>query len=399
MKKTIAALLIIGSLAVFSNAAKADSTLDEHLGDKRGESNAPAAQGIYSKPFWKKVGRGTYLGGYADFEYRNRQDAKQKFEVVRMVPFIYADVAPGIRFASEIEFEHGGATEENTGDAAVEFAFLDYDLLGENLGLRAGILLNPLGKFNLIHDSPINDLNDRPMVDKTILPTTLSEPGAGFFGTSYLDPVKLDYQIYVTQGFNGGATGKSFIDTSNGIRSARSAVNGAGDNNESLSYSGRLGVSPRLGTEIGFSFHTGNWDNAGENNLRILALDWAFQWRNLEFLGEYGNAAIGRNATTDVSVPGNMEGYYLQANAHFLQDAVRPGSVFTGVLRWDHQDLDLSNETSTNTDNRKQRLTFGLNFRPIEQTVFKLDYQINYEDSAATRVSNNAWILGFATYF
>ena len=54
------------------------------------------------------MGKGTYMGGYVDFEYRSRQDAKQKFEVIRMVPFIYADIAPGIRFATEIEFEHGG---------------------------------------------------------------------------------------------------------------------------------------------------------------------------------------------------------------------------------------------------------------------------------------------------
>jgi hypothetical protein len=376
---------------------------EERVTDKRGEIAGPISQGVYSKPFWRKMGQGTYVGGYADFEYRSKQDGKQKFESIRVVPFIYGDIAPGIRFATEIEFEHGGATSGTSkGDAKLEFAFMDYDLLGETLGVRGGIVLIPLGKFNLIHDSPINDLNDRPQVSRLVLPSTFFEPGAGLFGSAYpVGTLKLDYQFYLTQGFNGGkgTAGNVKISTSTGLRDARSAVNGNGDNNENIAYTGRVGISPSLGSELGFSFHTGTWDDKGQNALNVFALDWGFQWKFLEFLGEYGNAQIQRDSTTHTSVPDRMDGYYAQLNAHFLEDVLRKGSIFTGVLRWDHTDLDILNKTSADESNASQRLTLGINFRPIEQTVLKIDYQINYEDGLATRKDNNAWVVGFATYF
>ena len=395
--------LMLGLLCLglgLGSAARAGDAPERAPADQRGEISGPVGQGLYTKPFWRKMGRGTYLGGYMDFEYRNRKDSKQKFEALRMVPFIYADIAPGIRFATESECERGGATADGTGDSKLEFAALDYDLLGEGLGFRGGLVLMPLGKFNLIHDSPINDLNDRPTVSRTVIPSTFYEPAAGLFGTAYpADPLKLDYQFYVSQGFNGGANGSGKIRSSDGLRKARSNVNGSGDNNDRLAFSGRLGLSPVLGTDVGFSFHTGEWDDAGHDRLTILALDWGFKWRNLEFLGEYANAAIGRGPSTHASVPGRMDGYYVQANAHFLNDAVRQGSVFTGVVRVDHVDMDLSNRTSAQTANGQERVTFGLNFRPLEQTAFKLDYQLNMEDWARSRVSNDAWVLGLATYF
>jgi hypothetical protein len=404
MKKRIISLTLLCAIA---SPVLGAQTLEERKADKRGEIAGPVQQDLYTKPVWRKMGHGTYVGGYADFEYRNRQDAKQKFDAVRVVPFIYADIAPGLRFATEIEFEHGGVKDEGdvtvstttgsgtaslSGESKVEFAVLDYDLIGESLGFRGGIVLIPVGKFNLAHDSPINDLNDRPLVSRTIIPTTFAESGAGLFGTLYpMDPLKLDYQFYVTQGYNGGATG-SKITKASGLRDARSSIQS--DNNENLGYSGRVALSPFLGSEIGASFYSSVYDDAGQNALTTFAGDWGFQWRFLEFLGEYANTQIGKDSSILASVPERMEGYYAQLNIHFLQDAVRPGSTFTGVTRWDSVNTDLRDDT-----NDRQRLTFGLNFRPVEQTVFKLDYQVNYEDMAVNRTLNNAWILGFATYF
>src|SRR3989338_8434146 len=220
MKKLSLSILLLGIGCLFSPFLQAEEKMEERIADKRGDVAGPTGQGLYTKPVWRKMGRGTYMGGYVDFEYRSRQGCKQKFEVLRMVPFIYADIAPGLRFATEIEIEHGGATSgSSAGDAKLEFAILDYELLGEALGFRGGLVLIPLGKFNLIHDSPINDLNDRPNVSRFVLPSTFFEPGAGLFGTVYpMDPLKLDYQFYLTQGFNGGIDGKGKIDSSSGLR-------------------------------------------------------------------------------------------------------------------------------------------------------------------------------------
>ncbi len=70
------------------------------------------------------------------------------------------------------------------GSMQIEFAQLDY-LVNEAINIRAGILLMPVGKFNLLHDSPLNDLVDRPMVSSIIIPSTWFEAGAGIYGTLY----------------------------------------------------------------------------------------------------------------------------------------------------------------------------------------------------------------------
>jgi len=41
----------------------------------------------------------------------------------------------------------------------------------------------------------------------------------------------------------------------------------------------------------------------------------------------------------------------------------------------------------------------SINYRYTEDTVFKLDYQINMEEKDMTDISNNAFLFSVATYF
>ena len=44
-------------------------------------------------------------------------------------------------------------------------------------------------------------LTDRPLVSQFVIPSTMSETGAGFYGTFYPGRTgKLDYEFYVTTG-------------------------------------------------------------------------------------------------------------------------------------------------------------------------------------------------------
>jgi hypothetical protein len=45
-------------------------------------------------------------------------------------------------------------------EITLETAILDFEI-HELLTLRAGVILSPLGRFNLAHDSPANDLVER----------------------------------------------------------------------------------------------------------------------------------------------------------------------------------------------------------------------------------------------
>ena len=137
---------------------------------------------IYSRPFLAQMqlGRGTTaVGGYleANTNYFVTDGIGDGFsmEFRRFNIFLSSQILPGIRFISELEFEHG--TEEIN----LETALLDFEI-NPSLIFRGGIILPPIGYFNQNHDSPKWEFVDRPMVSTTIIPSTLSEVGFGFHG-------------------------------------------------------------------------------------------------------------------------------------------------------------------------------------------------------------------------
>ncbi len=161
--------------------------MKERMGEEMGErASGPFTGGgtllggrtIYAKPFIKAPK--AVLGGYMDFEVTDCNGAAKdcseglEFDQVRFIPFIYSQVTDRIQVAAEIEFEHGG-TDNNQGDGEVKVEFATFDYLIEDwVNFRAGIILSPLGRFNLLHDSPLNDLTHRPLFSRFIIPTTLS---------------------------------------------------------------------------------------------------------------------------------------------------------------------------------------------------------------------------------
>src|SRR5437588_3715826 len=259
---------------------------------------------IYSKPFLSAPK--TTVGGYMDLQYRlfNSSNStgvgqpgngmgSSSFDQQRFVPFFYSDITDRLKVAAELEIEHGVRSKSNSGsgiEVSLEFATIDY-LIKEPLNLRAGIILLPVGKFNLLHDSPLNELSDRPLVSTLIIPSTLSETGAGFYGTFYPTRLsKLDYEIYVTQGFNGyDNVGTPVITSGSSLRDARqrvSTVDDGLDNNNGKAVGGRIAFSPLLGIELGASGYHGSYDPQSKRPLSIWALDWTFQRGPFQLIGE-----------------------------------------------------------------------------------------------------------------
>lgn len=384
------------------------------LPEKSEEEAKRKAGTVYAKPFLARFGRGVYLGGYIDLEFFNTQKSDGKtFDQHRLVPFLYADVSENIKVAAEIEIEHGG-------ELAVEFAHLDYWLF-DWLNFRAGIILDPIGKFNLQHDAPYQDLTDRPLVDQFVIPVVLREPGLGLFGSIDIDPVKIEYEAYVTNGFKGlSKSGTNKITTSKGLRDARILPGTLGslgrDFNDNKSFVGRLSVSPFLGVEAGASTHIGRYDERGDNLLSIVAFDWTLDfggiWNRffggdgvlrdiffaLEVVGEWALADIERDDfAREKGVPNDFRGFYIEGRYHFFFDFLRkiiPGAndetTFTAVVRWDY--VDLASEV-------RKRITLGLNFRLREDTVFKFEYQFNREAGDLDEAEDDGFVFSVATYF
>ena len=358
LKRALCTMTMFAAAAVSLTAAVAD------------DSRPAVPGGVYDKPHLRATGeRGSVVGGYMDHELFWNDDRKT-FDQHRFIPFIHSTVSDRIHVAAEIEFEHGGSVPGD-GEIKLEFATVDISF-GESVNYRGGVILSPLGRFNLIHDSPLNDLTNRPLVNGEIIPTTLSEAGMGLYGTIYPSPSALiGYEIYLVNGFNEAAATR--------LRSGRGSQKA--DNNDEKSIVGRLNYSPLLGLDLGASGHFGAYDDAGQESLRIVAADASWNRGPWDAKAELARASVS-GAAAD-----SRYGYYAQLGYHFLPGAIDifPNSIFTASARYDFIDLDTTDET---------RYSFGVNFRPEEDTVIKLDYEIWDNDDDKTGA-----VLSVASYF
>ncbi len=393
--------------AVAPRAAGADTT----------HRPTSATPGIYGKPFVRRFGSGTAVGGYVSTEFRSEYvqslgARRSVFDQHRLVPFIFSEITDRLHFGTEIEFEHGTKLEvddgeaEGSGELNVEFATLDYRFL-EALNLRAGVILSPLGRFNLTHDDPVNELTDRPLVSRQVIPGTLSETGVGFFGTLYpSERSLLTYEAYVVNGFTD-----ELVELGAGARrlNVREAAGtrGAG-NSATKNFVGRVGFSPMLGLELGASAHTGEYgegvEPAGEaeedRHATIVALDWSWRRGPFEIVGEA--ARLRADLSDSLSAAGvsdGSQGWYLQGNWRFGQGWLvpKPTSTFTGVARWDQVDY-----AAGVTGDEQRRFSLGLNWRPIGDAAFKGEYQWNWTTPAGTTTRGPAQrrlLFSLASYF
>lgn len=427
------------------------STLPELGKDLRTEkqqalsfSSSGSGRLVYAKPF--VAAPKAIVGGYMDIQYRahrkavmesgyssinNNQGTTNGFDQQRFVPFIYADVTEHVKFASELEIEHG-IRGTSTNEISLEFAHMDY-LVNEPFNIRAGILLIPLGKFNLLHDSPLNDLTDRPLVSQFVIPSTLSETGAGFYGTFYPGRTsKLDYELYVTTGPCGYTTaGVPNVTEQTGTKNSRqrkcSSEDGL-DINNGKAVSGRVAFSPILGIEVAGSSYYGNQSPTSYNPLSISAIDWTLQKGPFELIGEaawayargnsrairgnsnpLGSFLRGTNTMNPLAgPPQRLSGYYIQGNYHFMPSFLTQwapkrfgeGSTFTAVVRYDRVNLNMDNHGENRGD--LDQISFGLNYRPVEDMAIKMSYQYMpkaYNPNTSTRVHDSALVISAATYF
>ena len=213
----------------------------------------------------------TSVGGYGELHY-NEPDGNTNgtLDLHRFVLYVGHTFNEKLAFKSELEVEHTKieAGEPEGGEVAVEQAYLDWHL-SNLLGLRAGVLLPPVGILNQIHEPPTFHGVERPALDEVIIPTTWRESGIGIYGT-LAEGVK--YQLYIVAGLK--AEGLS----ENGIRGGRqealqsSAVN--------PSFTGRIEALPVLGLQCGASFFAGRTsggiDSLGGGMLTLLSADAQF---------------------------------------------------------------------------------------------------------------------------
>jgi hypothetical protein len=354
--------------------------------------------GVYDKPYLGRLLGRTAVGGYAEAHARwERVDGATEeagFVAKRWNIFTATQVSDFVRIGAELEFEDGAR------EIKLEYAAIDVGI-HPSLTVRAGMLLTPLGRFNLSHDSPRNEFTDRPRVSTELLGVALSEAGFGILGLFGLGGgARLTYELYATNGFHDGLINAS----GDGTRIPMGRGNFE-DNNASPAFTGRVAWSPSLGFELGISGHHGAWNAFNDEglavdqrrDLSIWVLDAEAVVGGLRLMGEAATARIEVPPGLVGIYASKQRGLYLQAMRRFGRGWVRtmPGSFFAAGARLDVVDFDADIPGDS-----ERRLSLGLNFRPTEDSVLKLDL---VRGRARDRFNNSsedaALLFSIATYF
>jgi len=367
----------------------------------------PVQDGIFNRPVVGSVGR-TAIGGYVEgnSNYAVTDGIGEGFsmELRRFNIFLFSSIGSRIRFISELEFEHG--TEE----IALETALLDFSF-SPSLVVRAGIILPPLGAFNVNHDSPRWNFVDRPIVSTEIIPSTLSEVGFGIHGRLAPPVVGLTYDLYVTNGLADGVIANDAGRTR--LASGKSEEAFAEDNNGSPAVSGRIAAQhPRFG-ELGASFYTALFNSyqvEGEQvdakrRVTLLALDAQSQLGPVELRGEL--AAVRVDVPDDlVELYGSSQlGWHLDASYVVWRPRMLgfPDAAVSADLRLEGADFNRGTFSSTGRriGDEISAIVVGASFRPVSGTVLKVNYRRATTRDLARNpaASTAAFQVGFATYF
>ncbi len=346
----------------------------------------PAASKVYG------VAQGLSIAGYAEGVYRNRTgdavgDGDDFADFTRMVLYVGYKFTDRILFNTELEFEH--ASTDKDGSVSVEFASLDF-FLRPDFNVRAGLLLLPMGFLNEIHEPPFYYGTQRPEPERSIIPSTWRENGAGIFGNL---GESIRYRAYVVNGLDA-----SGFDSS-GLRGGRQ--NGSEAKAEDLAFVGRVDVDLTPALRVGGSYYQGNsghdQDFLQSDMMTIVKLPhvrtriWELhgEYRGLgglHFRGLYTQAHVGDagelstllELSPSAPIAERMFGGYAEI-AYDLMSLLSPGSEksLTPFFRFEYLDTQADIPRGFTRDRRRPKRLFipGIQFKPHANVVLKLDYR------------------------
>ncbi len=339
----------------------------------------PAASKVY------QVGKGLSIGGYGEANYQatvgDEKGKNDNADFERMVLYAGYKFTDRILFNSELEFEHAttGEGDEEKGEVSVEFAALDF-FIDPMANVRAGMVLLPMGFINQIHEPPFYFGNNRPEVERQIIPSTWREIGAGLFGEILPN---LTYTTYVVNGLNA----EEF--TSSGIRDGRQG--GSQAKAEDLAFVGRMDYAPPVlpGLSVGGSAYLGN---SGQNQLfdgqqvdvftQLYEGHVQWKYRGLEFraLGSWGHIGDAGvlSAAKGQTIGKDNYGWYTEVGYDILPWIFNDTAQYLApFFRYEQFDTIASAPTGYLDDETKDRriYQFGLQYKPIPNVVLKADYR------------------------
>jgi hypothetical protein len=342
--------------------------------------------------------RGATLGGYGELHYNDpvynngNETAAGQLDFHRFILFAGYQFNDWISFHSELELEHTLLENEDGmvegGEIALEQAYIDLKVK-RSFGVRAGLMIVPVGIVNPTHEPPTFNGVERPNVEKYLIPSTWRESGIGVYGST---PNGLSYQAYVMAGLKPNK-----IEGDEGIREARQSALESSTAN--LALTGRLDYQLNLNLKVGASYYFSNLSSEIEdgNAEDISALD-GVNFNLIEGHAIYRKNRFEARGLLVFSGISDVEAL----NTEFGHDAGK--SQFGGYAELAYDLLPFFNETteqqlfafgryeayntqfktaqiSADPANARTEYTFGFTYKPTAKVAFKADYQVLQNDA------------------
>jgi hypothetical protein len=334
----------------------------------------------------------TSIGGYGELAVYGLSTAGATrvwtADARRVVLFVAHSFTDSIRVYTELEVEHAKQAE-------IEQAYIDWKVIGDYLGLRAGLVLVPMGITNEVHEPPIFNGVARPSVETIVIPTTWREIGAGFFGRP-VEPFR--YELYAMSGLDPlGFTSSGF-----------SGATGAGEQSKAKAWAvaGRVEYEPLLGVVVAASGYAtdagqnGNFFNktGHEVDIRLPVLGFSLdarmkrhgleakilytQW-NFPNSGALMQAYAAKSVPlfTDKTnpVPTVLRGAYAELGYNVFHPTKITHELvpFVRVEAYDTQAGVPTGYVGNGAYNVRE-VTMGASYRPIREVVVKADFMLRY---------------------
>lgn len=166
------------------------------------ESAEPAARnGVFSGG--RAIpGTNLTLGGYATVSLENLRHEPSRAALDDASLFLWWDNGGRWKLFSELDYENllsSRTTADGRGKRylALERAYADY-AFSNNASLRVGKFLTPIGRWNLIHATPLVWTTSRPLITTQVFPDNVT--GLMVNGTAAVAGKDVDYSVYTSRG-------------------------------------------------------------------------------------------------------------------------------------------------------------------------------------------------------
>jgi len=318
------------------------------------------------------IDSGLTIGGYGEITYNDPSDDVSEIDVQRLVLLFAYKFDDRVSFVTEIEFEH-------VKELYVEQAFLNY-ALNENLNLRGGLMLIPMGIINEYHEPTTFNGVERPSIDNKIIPSTWREIGLGLYGKS--NALSLRYQAYIVNGpisYNGDykLIGSDFL--RKGRQKGAESVGSNGNFTAKIDYYGLPGLKLGLGYYSGKTQTTDQSVDGSQVGLLMVAFDARYVKNRFSARAQLISASLSDtekyNLFSGKDLGSKASGYYVEAAFNLFP--IQNTQKLDLFLRYEDYNTHKSTEGSLliNKGFHRKETTFGFSYHLSRGTVFKMDYQ------------------------